>query len=51
MVSRIYKRMVKLISLFKELIKLFLDELDKNLIIINDRVKKRNEYIEKNKEL
>lgn len=46
MVSRIYKRMVKFIALIKELRTFFVNEIDKRLIEINDKMKERNEHIE-----
>lgn len=46
MVDRVHKRIVNFISLIKELITFFLDEMDKRLIAINDKINEQNEYIE-----
>lgn len=45
-VGRVYEIIVKFISLIKELITFFLDEMDKRLISINDKINEQNEYIE-----
>jgi len=46
MAGRIYKMIVKFIALIKELITFFLDEMNKRLIEINDKIEERNEYAE-----
>lgn len=46
MVDKVYEMTMKFITLIKELIAFFLDEMDKRLVEINDKINEKIEYTE-----